>query len=110
VKRIGYRTVFLAGLICLAFLTGCYTLGKDFEETSVKGLKIGKTTKNEILNTFDAAPYAKGIENDMETWTYSHYKFQLIGMTTWTKDLTIRFDENGVVKSYSYTNSWPPAY
>lgn len=91
----------------LCLIVGCVSIGKDFQEDTVRAIQQGKTTKNNVLNMF-GAPYSKGIENGEETWTYTYFQGRLIGWQSWTKDLTVRFDNNGVVNSYSYSNSWPP--
>ncbi|HNT35260.1 MAG TPA: outer membrane protein assembly factor BamE [bacterium] len=97
----------VAILPMMCFLLGCFTMGKEFQEDSVRAIQQGKTSKNNVLNMF-GAPGSKGIENGEETWTYSHYQFRLLSFETWAKDLTIRFDKAGIVNSYSYSSSWPP--
>ena len=108
-KKSGFPWIASIVLAALVVTTGCFSTGKPFETETVKSIENGKTTKNELLNMF-GAPHAKGIENGMETWTYTHYKFRLIGLEEWAKDLIVRFSEDGVVKSYSYSSSWPPGY
>ena len=42
----------LAGLAFLFVMSGCATVGKDFSSEGVKQLTIGKTSENEVLQTF----------------------------------------------------------
>lgn len=96
-------------IVVLGVCSGCYTMGRDFQGTKIQAVEKGVTTKSDVLNQF-GAPHSKGIENGMETWTYSYYKFRLIGMETWAKDFTVGFDKKGVVQTYSYSSSFPPSY
>ncbi len=98
---------FLASLALLTLLAGgCVTMGRDFPTSPVKLIVNGKTTREEIRNTF-GQPYQTGIEDGMETWTYYKIKYRGTKETT-SKELHITFDKNGVVDSHSFTSTEPP--
>jgi len=50
-------------------------------------------------------PYRRGIEDGDSTWTYVHYKVRLFGEKMRTRDLYLRFDDRGVVKSFTYNSN-----
>ena len=40
------------------------------------------------------------------TWTYGYYRYRLFGASN-AKDLVIRFDDAGTVKSYTLNTTFP---
>jgi len=93
-------TALLALMLSLPF-AGCMpSMGKPFPVNQVRQIEIGKTTRTDIRQMF-GAPWRTGIEDGYKTWTYGEYTFKL------TRDLVIRFDEQDVVKSYSFSSSFP---
>ncbi len=90
----------LAGII----FAGCATIGRDFAYRRVADLRVGETTKGEMLGRF-GLPYRRGIEDGDSTWTYVHYKFKLFGETLRTRDLYVRFDRNDIVRSFTYNSN-----
>jgi len=93
-----------AGLLMVS--AGCATVGKEFPDENVRRIRIGVTTRAELKAMF-GDPWRTGIENGTETWTYGRYKYRLLGQTD-TKDLVVRFDDNGVVRSYSFNTTEAP--
>lgn len=49
-------------------------------------------------------PWRTGIEDGKRTWTYAHYRYSLFGPEQ-TRDLLVRFDDEGNVVSYSYNTT-----
>lgn len=94
-------------LIILAMLflsiSGCATVGRDFPVTSVSDIEIGKTTQEEVRAMF-GSPWRIGIEDGQRTWTYGKYSGGIVGQKR-AKDLLIRFDDKGVVVSYSFSTT-----
>ncbi|MGR8930996.1 MAG: outer membrane protein assembly factor BamE domain-containing protein [Gammaproteobacteria bacterium] len=91
--------LFLIGLISTQ-LTGCFTVGQEFAGSRVPEIKIGQSTKQDIENTF-GTPWRRGAEDGKSTWTYGIYKYYLFGPAD-TQDLLIRFDNQGIVRSYTF--------
>ena len=89
----------LGGMI----LSSCATAGKDFPESRVAEIHIGKTTQAEIREMF-GSPWRVGVEDGLATWTYGKYRYRLLGETN-SKDLVIRFDAKNVVTSYSFNTT-----
>ena len=94
-------TVCLVGF--MAICAGCATVGFDFQDNYVSKIDIEKTTQNEIRSMF-GSPWRVGIEDGKETWTYGRYTYRLVGESS-TKDLVIRFNDKGVVDSYTYNTT-----
>lgn len=100
------RTVkFLTTLMLLAALglpfAGCMpTMGRPFPVQQVRKIEIGKTSQAEIRRMF-GDPWRTGLENGKRTWTYGEYS------TSATRDLVVRFDDQNVVQSYSFSSSYP---
>ena len=89
----------------LAALTlSCATIGHRFPPERVAGIQNGKTTKAQLLGDF-GLPYRRGIEDGDSTWTYVYYKVRLFGENLRTRDLYLRFDSDGRVKSYTYNSN-----
>ena len=95
----------LTTLILLAILslpvTGCMpTMGQPFPVKQVRQIELEKTTMAQIRQMF-GDPWRTGLEDGFRTWTYGEYTMKM------TRDLIIRFDKVNVVKSYSFSSSYP---
>lgn len=92
-------------LIALSLVTllGCATVGHDFPSSFVTQIEIGKTTQSNIRSMF-GAPWRVGLDNGRKTWTYGRYHYSLFSKDS-TKDLVVRFDDKGVVSSYTYNTT-----
>jgi hypothetical protein len=82
----------------------CATIGHRFPPEKVREIEINRTTKTELLGMF-GLPYRRGIEDSDSTWTYLHYKIRLLGEHLRTRDLYVRFDESGTVRSFTYNSN-----
>ena len=96
---------FMITLMMLAALglpaAGCMpTVGKPFPVYKVRQIEVEKTTMAEVRQMF-GDPWRTGLENGKRTWTYGEYGVKI------SRDLVIRFDEQNVVKSYSFSSSVP---
>jgi len=90
-------------LCCMLFAAGCATVGRNFPDNYVKDIKIGTTTQENIRTLF-GSPWRVGLDDGRRTWTYGLYHYSLFGEES-TKDLVIRFDNKGVVVSYTYNTT-----
>jgi hypothetical protein len=103
------RTTFVALIVlsAAAFLltAGCATVGRDFPDARVPEIRINRTTQDEIRAMF-GPPWRTGIEDGLKTWTYGKYRYSAFGEAQ-TKDLVIRFNDRGVVTSYTYNATEP---
>jgi len=107
-SRNAWRAARLSSLLLLAGLsatqlTGCFTVGQEFASTRVPEIKIGQTRKEDISNMF-GTPWRSGMEDGRPTWTYGIYKYSLFGATD-SQDLLIRFDSQGIVRSYNFSST-----
>lgn len=98
------RRVF-AGLLLsiLLLLSGCLTVGEEFP-TSVRWIEIGKTQRQDI-QTRIGEPFRTGYDSGRMTYTYAFYRYSLFRPAR-TKDLTIRFNNDGTVHSYTFASSF----
>ena len=97
------RLVSLGCLILL--LTGCVSVGRDFPTPTQDIIKNGVTTGVELLQRF-GSPTQVGIENGDQTWSWVYVRAGGLGQPL-SKELRVRFDDRGVVKSYSYSSNLP---
>lgn len=67
-------------------------------------IEPGKTTKADLLRFF-ADPYQVGYDTGDLTWSWFYGKKSSTGELS--KELTVRFDAKGVVKSYSFRSNHP---
>lgn len=98
---------FFQALCLVAFAalltSGCATVGEDFASDKVGLIRIGETTMQEVKATF-GTPWRTGIENGQRTWTYGRYSYGLFAERR-ARDLVVRFDQDGVVASYTYSTT-----
>jgi outer membrane protein assembly factor BamE (lipoprotein component of BamABCDE complex) len=99
------KWVLLSAGLAAGLAAGCATIGHDFPAASVHQVTIGQTTQDEILRMF-GQPWRTGIEDGKTTWTYGYYKYPLVGRKR-SRDLVLRFDDNKVVKSYTFNTTEP---
>ncbi|MBD3236246.1 MAG: outer membrane protein assembly factor BamE [Candidatus Eisenbacteria bacterium] len=105
-KRRGRRLAGVArGLLllaaCLQF--GCATVGREFPVERVGEIRIGETTQEQVYEVF-GSPWRVGLEDGLRTWTYGRYRYRLFGEAR-TEDLVIRFDDQGLVTSYTFNTT-----
>ena len=93
-------------LLIATLLAGCGLLvvGADFPSPTKDMIQAGKTTKADLLRFF-GEPYQVGIDSGDLTWRWFYGKKYSGGDIS--KDLTVRFDAKGVVKSYSFSSNEP---
>jgi outer membrane protein assembly factor BamE (lipoprotein component of BamABCDE complex) len=98
------RRARLASVLGASLLAaGCFTVGRSFPTRQVAAIEVGSTTREQIERTF-GEPFRVGLEDGQQTWTYGHYRYSLFGNPV-TRDLVLRFDERGVVASYSFNTT-----
>jgi hypothetical protein len=86
-------------------LAGCATIGRDFNATQTGWIRAGETDKTTLLSKL-GDPFRVGVDAGDPTWTYGYYRYSLFGESV-TKDLVIRFDDAGKVKSFTLNTSFP---
>ena len=86
--------------LSMSFSACTPTVGRPFPVNEVRQIEIGTTTKPQVRQIF-GEPWRTGIEDGFRTWTYGEYHMKN------TRDLVIRFDDQDVVKSYSFSSSFP---
>ena len=97
----------LVGAMLLAVLLGgcgLLVVGWEFPSPTSDMIQIGKTVKAELTRFF-GEPYQVGIDSGDLTWSWFYGKKQSQGELT--KELTVRFDAQGLVKSYSFRSNLP---
>jgi len=70
-------------------------LGREFPSPDTAQIKVNVTDKAGLL----------AIDSGDQTWRW--FYAQRSTSSTITKDLTVRFNSNGTVKSYSFTSNFP---
>ncbi len=93
----------LLGFAGILMLAGCMSAGQQFPTTRVAEIEVGVTSQKDLLAMF-GRPWRMGVEDGRNTWTYGHYRYSLFGQNQ-AQDLLIRFDNNGLVRSYSFNSS-----
>ncbi|MBI4241834.1 MAG: hypothetical protein HY613_08965 [Candidatus Rokubacteria bacterium] len=93
-------------LVLAALLAGCALLevGQDFPSPTADMVQAGKTTKAD-LRRFFGEPYQVGFDTGDLTWSWFYGK--KLSQGELSKELTVRFDARGVVKSYSFRSNHP---
>jgi hypothetical protein len=90
-------------LLCILFLAlaGCLAVGRDFAITPVRNIQNNVTTQNEVFADF-GEPVRRGLENGLETWTYSYQYYEFAQLRD-SKELHVVFNKDRTVRSYSFT-------
>lgn len=94
------RNWLFAALLAIVSLS-CVSVGRDFPTTPVRNIQNNQTTQDEIFASF-GEPVRRGLENGLETWTYS-YSYYELGQLTDSKELHIVFNKDKTVYSYGFT-------
>ena len=101
------KNLFFAAAVAAAAagLAGCVTVGRPFDSGRVRSITLNKTTQADLKLAF-GEPFRHGLDSGDLTWTYVRYQLQLLG-TRNTKDLVVRFNADGTVKSYTFNTNFP---
>jgi hypothetical protein len=83
---------------------GGLRVGREFPSPDAAQIKINTTDKAALVQLFGEA-YQVGIDSGDLTWRW--FYAQSGASSTISKDLTVRFNANGTVKSYSFTSNFP---
>lgn len=94
------RIKFLWLPLSILGLGACATVGNEFPQDYASKLVIGKTTRAEVTQQL-GQPYRTGLDSGDPTGSYIYYHMGFF-VNPVTQDLTIRYDGQGVVKSYTY--------
>ena len=86
--------------ISATVFTSCLTVGTQFP-SMVTWIKANETTRSEIEKAFGAGLLISGHQ-----YSYGYYKYSAFSESH-TKDLTIRFNSNDTVYSYTFSSSFP---
>ena len=96
--------IMILTLFCSVSITSCFTVGNQFPSTVV-WIKANETTRSEIEKAY-GPPFRVGYDSGMKTYSYGYYKYSAFSESQ-TKDLTIRFNSNDTVYSYTFSSSFP---
>lgn len=102
-QAVKLSSLLLVGGLSATQLTGCFTVGQEFAASRVPEIQVGQTRKQDISQLF-GTPWRTGMEDGRPTWTYGIYRYSLFGGDD-TQDLLIRFDPQGVVRSYTFSST-----
>jgi hypothetical protein len=96
----------LAIAVALTLATGCLSIkfGQEFASPGPAMIQVGKSDKAALRRMF-GEPYQVGIDSGDPTWRW--FYGQRDSGTEITKDLSVRFNPDGTVKSYSFTSNFP---
>ena len=91
----------------LVGLSGCITVGHEFQFSAIPQIQTGKTSMKDIQQIF-GNPIRTGQEEGDLVWTYAHYKANILGDFE-GRDLVVKFGSDNTVKSVSYNSTDPGA-
>jgi hypothetical protein len=91
--------------VALLLLAGCvsFKAGREFASPDAGTIVAGKTGKSDLRRAF-GEPYEVGLDSGDPTWTWF---FARTGGEDRSKSLTVRFNADGTVKSYSFSSNFP---
>jgi hypothetical protein len=96
----------LVCLFALALVTGCVSvkIGREFPSPDAHWIVTGKSDRWGLQRML-GEPYQVGLENGDPTWRWLYVRRDATGAVS--KDLIVRFNADGVVKSYTFTSNFP---
>lgn len=95
----------LTVLVSLSLMQqACVTRGEVFS-SDYSWIEEGKTSQKDMLSRL-GEPFHVGYSAKRPTWTYGYYSFRLVGESS-TKELTVYWDDDGLVDSFSFKSSFP---
>jgi hypothetical protein len=96
----------LVCLVALGLLAGCVStkIGREFPSPDPHWIVAGKSDRWGLQRML-GEPFQVGFENGDPTWRWLYVQRDPAGAAS--KDLIVRFNADGLVKSYSFTSNFP---
>ena len=93
-------------LLALTIVAGCISLkfGREFPSPEARMIVVGTTDKASLERMF-GAPYQVGLDSGDQSWRW--FYGQRDSTTELSKDLSVRFNPDGTVKSYAFSSNFP---
>ena len=113
VEQSKFRIIYIFSLLIALILTGCGSIqiGRDFNVTSFENMaKVGETSKAQVREVL-GPPKSLGLSINrdgerLEEWVYFYATGKVSAMEdAGLKILQIRFQQNGKLRSYNWSNS-----
>ena len=105
-----HRLIALPTVLALAAaLAACSALSTGREFPSLKPgveIKNGTTGKADLLKMF-GEPTQVGMKDGDQTWTWYYFKKGAGSETDLSKQLDVTFNNQGIVKSHSFSSNFP---
>ena len=97
------RLAVASSLLSFLVLPGCLTVGDEFS-SQVNWITKDQTSRKQIEAKM-GTPFRTGYDTGLLTYTYAFYRYSVFRPAR-TKDLTVRFNQDGTVQSYSFASSF----
>ncbi len=94
----------LLALAVLAATACALHPGRMFPSPEPGEITVNTTDKGALVRMF-GEPYQVGLDSGDQTWRWFYAEYGVRGEAS--KDLTVRFNPNGTVKSYSFSSNFP---
>jgi hypothetical protein len=93
-------------LLALGLFAGCLSIkiGRDFPSPDAYWIVVGRSDRWGLQRML-GEPYQVGFENGDPIWRWLYVQRE--GMSAVSKDLIVRFNADGSVRSYSFTSNFP---
>jgi outer membrane protein assembly factor BamE (lipoprotein component of BamABCDE complex) len=101
------RAAAVTSVVVLAlFVASCSGLkfGREFPSPKLDSIANGRTAKADLVKMF-GDPTQVGVKDGDQTWTWFFAKQG--GKEEYSKQLEVTFNQQGVVKSHSFSSSFP---
>jgi hypothetical protein len=100
------RAALVVPLVLASLASACVSMkfGRDFPSPDRQLIAVGKTDRA-ALERLLGEPYQVGLDSGDATWRW--FYGQREGEREISKDLSVRFNADGTVKSYAFTSNFP---
>jgi len=95
-------------LVVLTLFSACVSIkfGREFASPEAKTIVLGQTDKASLEKSF-GKPYQAGLDSGDQTWRWFYGRRDSGTGAEISKDLTVRFNPDGTVKTYSFFSNFP---
>lgn len=96
-----YAARIITASILAASIVGCVSVGKKIDRSAVEQIRVGETTKDDLIATFGTPTNQYYDENGTLAMTWMHTQGSLIPGDMHLQSLIVKFDDDNMVQKFN---------
>ena len=92
-------------LITILLITSCVSIGNKIQASALEKIRIGETTKTEMIKTFGMPQSQLFVSENGLTMIWQYIYMGPFGVSTEQQNLAVLFDENEKVRKFNLLDS-----